>query len=102
MKILIEWTIPKSKWLEALELLSRIDVDEYKEQWGPGITTLGRWHNPATGKSLAVVEADDPVNVSRMIMGWGDLAEVEMSIVHTDEEAFELIAVAKELRDAAG
>ena len=52
-----------------------------------GITMLGRWHIPGTGRGYALFETDDPVALAKQNLYWSDLADQKIVPVIDDEEA---------------
>jgi hypothetical protein len=52
----------------------------------PGVRMLDRWHEVGTGQGFALLEADDPVALSKFILAWSDLVEQKIVPVVGDEE----------------
>ncbi len=51
----------------------------------PGVKMLGRWHEMGSGDGFALVEASDPIAVTRYILAWADLVDQKVYAVITDE-----------------
>ena len=86
MKVLVEWDIPREAITEVLTNFGSAPLSDYQGEWAKGMTTLGRWHDAATGRGLAVVETDDYANVTRFVATQNSIANFRLSIVHDDEE----------------
>ena len=90
MKVLIEWSIPRETIVQVLTDFGEGDLAEYQAGWNEGMVTLGRWHDPATGRALAVVETDDLSAVTQFVMSWNGLAQPKISVVYDDAETHAL------------
>lgn len=53
---------------------------------GAGAKLLGRWHEVGTGKGFALLEADDPVALTRFLVQWADLVDQKVVPVVDDGE----------------
>ena len=47
---------------------------------------MGRWHEMGTGKGYSLLEADDPVALSKYQLAWADLVDLKIVPVVGDEE----------------
>lgn len=87
MKFMATWTIPTTNQREAARrfLASGAPAPE-------GLTMLGRWHVPGSGRGFALCESDDLVAIGTHLAEWGNLLELEVVPVVEDEEAGMAIA----------
>ncbi len=53
---------------------------------GTGVKVLGRWHEMGTGKGFTLLEADNPVEMSKLSIEWADLVDKKVVPVIDDEE----------------
>ena len=70
MKYMITFTIRAEN--------AKAAIQRFKETGGSppaGVTLVGRWHEMGTGRGFALLESDDPVAVSKMLVGWSDLTD---------------------------
>jgi len=81
MKYMSVWTI-KPENLKAA-------VNRFKEanpEPGSGVELVTRWHEVGTGKGFALLEADDPIALSRFMVAWADLVDQKIVPVVDDSE----------------
>ena len=46
----------------------------------------GRWHQMGGGDGFRLIEADDPIALSRYVLAWADLVDGEIYAVVDDSE----------------
>lgn len=85
MKYMVQWRIHDDKRHEALSLFSSMAsaVDE------PGLSDLnliGRWHDVIGFTGVAIVETDDFKAVSKWLLNWNGICDIEAIPVFDDEE----------------
>ena len=91
MKFALSWQIDQDKWIPVLELWSGLTPAERADA-GPGVKILGRWHDMASRRGFAIMEADDVSAVQAYAMRWNPHMDLEVFPVVDDEES---AAVAK-------
>jgi hypothetical protein len=91
MKIMLQWEIHPDQRQDVFAAFAAMDLDAYKAQAGPNVTTLARWHDVGNGRGVAVFETTDPTALSEVLMKWNSAVDFEMSLVHDDDEAHALI-----------
>lgn len=50
------------------------------------ITMHGRWHQMGGGDGFSLIEAEDPIAVSRYVLAWADLVDQQIYAVLDDAE----------------
>jgi len=86
MKFMITWQMKPGRLHEALDVFSHIPADQLAAEPGPSIRMIGRWHDLVRGKGVVICESDDPVAVSNWTLNWNTLLDLEIGIVHDDDE----------------
>ena len=80
MLYMVTWNISEDNYEAA--------VERFKggEDLPEGVTMVGRWHALGAGYGWTLFEADDPVALSKVGIGWSDLVGQEVTPVITDEQ----------------
>jgi hypothetical protein len=81
MKYMSVWSIKPENIGAALKRFK-----EANPEMGAGAKLLGRWHEAGMGKGFSLIEADDPLAMTRFAAAWADLAEQRIFPVLDDEE----------------
>jgi hypothetical protein len=89
MKYMSVWSIAPEN-VEAV--LKRFMEADPKPEGGAKL--LGRWNEVGTAKGYALVEADDPLEVTKFFAQWADLVDQKVAPVVEDED---MRAVMKDL-----
>jgi len=87
MKYMVTWNLHEDKRHETLELFANMSLQDYQNQPGPSVKTLGRWHDLVRGCGVAVFETEDLEALSLALLGWTDLCDIDMVPVLDDKEA---------------
>ena len=91
MKVMVQWEVHPDQRAEVFAAFAAMDLDDYKAQPGPTITTIGRWHDVANGRGVGIFETDDQAALARVLLQWNVAVDFEISLVHDDDEAHALI-----------
>jgi len=91
MKFMVTWNIRESNWLPILKLWSEM-TPQQRADGGTGIKILGRWHDLAARRGVAVLEATDLAAALRYAGQWNPHMDIDLVPVVDDEES---AAVAK-------
>jgi len=86
MQFMITWQMKPGKLHEALDLFSQMSEEQLRQQAGPSIHLIGRWHDLVRGKGVLIIQSDDPVAVSQWCLNWNSLLDFEIGLVHDDAE----------------
>ena len=91
MKFMIQWEIHPERRSDVFEVFAEMELDDYKAMQGPDVTTIGRWHDIANGRGVAILETTHPDALSVTLMKWNEAVDFDISVVHDDDEAHALI-----------
>ena len=81
MKYITKWSIKEENFAAAVE---RFKTNS--PQAGEGVKMIGRWHVMGGGDGFSLIEATDPIALSRFILAWADLVDQEIYAVVDDAE----------------
>jgi len=71
---------------EALKGFSGMSAEDEKNDIGDQITLIGRWHDVAQSKGVAIFESDNTEAIFNWASNWNVLLDLEISIVLDDAE----------------
>ena len=86
MKFMGHWKIHKDKRHDVRDMFSKMDLDEYKNQHGPEINFLGRWHDLVGVGGWLLFETDNQEAVNLWLTHWTDVCDIEITSVVEDDE----------------
>ena len=86
MKFMVTWSIEQDKWLPILKKWSAMTAAERADA-GSAVTIIGRWHDSAARKGVAIVESTDTGALYRYLGQWNPYMEIDVSPVLDDEES---------------
>jgi hypothetical protein len=98
MKFMVTWDISEDKWLPILKLWAGL-TPQQRADAGPGVKILGRWHDMAARKGVAVLETVDLASAMRYAGQWNPHMGLSIAPVLDDEES---AVVAKQVLEASG
>jgi hypothetical protein len=81
MKYIVRWSIKENNFPAAVERFKTSDPQPTE-----GVTLLARWHEMGNGDGFSLVEATDPIALSRFILQWADLVDQQIFPVVDDAE----------------
>ena len=87
MMYITRWSIKEENFEAAVQRFSQ-NPPEIPE----GVTMHGRWHQMGSGDGFSLIETDDPVALSRLILAWADLVDQEVFAVVDDEEVAQALS----------
>ena len=91
MKFMITWEIHPSKRQDVFAAFASMNLTDYQNQPGPSIQALGRWHDVANGRGIAICETTDAAALSAWLMKWNHAVDFTFAVVHDDAEAHALV-----------
>ena len=91
MKFMVQWELHPERRADVFEVFADMELADYQAMAGPDVTTIGRWHDIANGRGVAIFETAHPDALSVLLMKWNEAVDFEISIVHDDAEAHALI-----------
>jgi hypothetical protein len=84
MKYMVQWRVHDDKRHEALKAFSAMTPDQ---EAGLGdLNLIGRWHDVIGFTGVAIVETDDPKALSKWLLHWNGIIDIEAVPVFDDEE----------------
>ena len=86
MKFMTNWTIVQDKWLPILERWGGMTAAE-RADTGPGVTLIGRWHDTAGRRGVAIFEATDLAALATYLGQWNPYMDIDIAPVFDDEES---------------
>jgi hypothetical protein len=86
MKFMTCWAIDQEKWLPILAKWGSM-TPEQRANDGPGVTLIGRWHDMAGRRGVAIYEATDLAALSISIANWNPYMDIDIAPVLDDEES---------------
>lgn len=86
MKFMINWQFHPGKLHEGLAQFSQMTPEEDAIDHGKNIKLIGRWHDLARGRGVAICESDSGEAVSNWALNWNGILDVEVSVVLDDAE----------------
>ena len=81
MKYITKWSIKEENFAAAVERFKTADPQPTE-----GVTLLARWHQMGNGDGFSLIEATDPVALSRYVLQWADLVDQQIYAVVDDAE----------------
>ena len=91
MKFMVQWEIHPERRSDVFEVFAEMELADYQAMQGPNVTTIGRWHDIANGRGVAILESTDADAIAVTLMKWNEAVDFEISIAHDDAEAHALI-----------
>ena len=98
MKFMTIWSIDQEKWLPILAKWGSLTAEQRADA-GPGVTLIGRWHDMAGRRGVAIYEATDLAALSHSIGQWNPYMDIDIAPVLDDEES---AAVARAMTAGGG
>jgi hypothetical protein len=86
---MVQWRVHDDKRYEALKVFSSMSAADEAEIM-PGVKLIGRWHDVVGFTGVAIAETDDPKALSRWLLHWNGIMDLEATPVLDDEETREL------------
>ena len=86
MKFMITWQFHPGKLADGLAHFSQMTTEQDRQDHGPNIKLIGRWHDLARGRGVAICESESVEAVSNWALNWNSILDVEVAPVLDDEE----------------
>ena len=81
MKIMVSWQLHPGKLAEVLGIFSAMSPKEDETAMGEDIKLIGRWHDLARGRGVAIFETDNADAFSSYALNWNGAMDMDVSIV---------------------
>ncbi len=91
MKFMVSWCVGTDQWLPVLKRWSSM-TREQRADAGKGVKLIGRWHDVAARRGVAILESTDLPAVQGYLGQWNPVMDLDIAPVLDDEES---AAVAK-------
>jgi hypothetical protein len=86
MKYKVSWKVSRENWLPVLKMFSSMTRKE-RENAGPGVKIIGRWHDVVAREGVAILEAKDFAAVARFAGQWNPHLDTSIVPVLDDNAA---------------
>lgn len=86
MKFMLLYKLHAEKRHEALKGFAQMTPEDDKADMGGKIKLIGRWHDVAHSKGVAIFESDDTEAISNWALNWNTVLDLEISPVLDDAE----------------
>ncbi len=87
MKFMVSWKFPTGAQLhEALAHFSKMTPEQDAADCGSKIKLIGRWHDLARGRGVAICESDSAEALANWALNWNSLLDIEIVPVLDDKE----------------
>jgi len=94
-KLMVTRQIQQDKWRPILKKWSSMTPQERADA-GKGVKIVGRWHDLAGRRRVAIIEAADAADAQRYLGQWNPFMDLDMTPVRDDEAS---AALAKSIAD---
>ncbi len=81
MKFMLLYKIHPEKRHDALKGFANMSLEDDKKDMGDKIKLIGRWHDVAHSKGVAIFEADDSEAIFNWALNWNSVLDLEISPV---------------------
>ena len=87
MKFMITWQFHEGKLHDGYARFAQMTPEQDKADRGSGIKLIGRWHDLARGRGVAICESDDAEAVANWALNWNGVLDPDIAVVLDDKEA---------------
>ena len=86
MKFMLLYKVHAEKRHAALKGFSEMTLEDDKADMGDQIKMIGRWHDVAHSKGVAIFETDSTEALNNWALNWNSVLDVEITPVLDDAE----------------
>lgn len=86
MKFMISWKFHPGKLNEGLAFFSQMTPEQDAADRGDRVKQIGRWHDLARGRGVAICESDSAEAISAWALNWNGIMDCDIAIVLDDAE----------------
>ena len=86
MKFMLLYKIHPEKRHDALKGFAKMTPEHDREDMGDEIKLIGRWHDVAHSKGVAIFEANDTEAIYSWALNWNSILDLEITPVLDDAE----------------
>jgi hypothetical protein len=86
MKFMLLYKLHTEKRHDALKGFAQMTPENDKEDMGDKIKLIGRWHDVAHSKGVAIIESDSTEAIYNWALNWNSMLDLEITPVLDDAE----------------
>lgn len=86
MKFMLSYRLHPEKRHDALRGFAAMTPEQEKQDLGDNLKLIGRWHDLAHSKGMAIFEADSAEAIFSWALNWNSVLDLEISPVLDDAE----------------
>lgn len=86
MKFMLLYKLHPEKRHDALKGFSAMTLEDDQTDMGDKIKMIGRWHDIAHSKGVAIFESDSAEAISNWALNWNGVLDLEITPVLDDAE----------------
>jgi hypothetical protein len=86
MKFMITWQFQPGKLHDGLSYFSQMTPEQDHADQGSNIKLIGRWHDLARGRGVAICESDSAEAMANWALNWNSILDVDVAMVLDDNE----------------
>ncbi|MBI2926109.1 MAG: DUF3303 family protein [Verrucomicrobia bacterium] len=86
MKFMITWQFHPGKLRDGLSHFAQMTPEQDQADRGSSIKLIGRWHDLARGRGVAICESNSAEAVSNWALNWNSILDLEVTVVLDDTE----------------
>jgi hypothetical protein len=87
MKFMITWQLHQGKLHDTLAQFSKMTPAQDEALAGNRVKLIGRWHDLAKGRGVAIFESDSAAALFKYALNWNRFMDLEVTPVLDDAEA---------------
>jgi hypothetical protein len=86
MKLMVTWQMHPGKLQDTLAKFAKMTPEQDQALAGKKVKLIGRWHDLARGRGVAIFESDSAAAFSKYALAWNGFMDMDVSVVLDDEE----------------
>jgi hypothetical protein len=90
MKFMANWRVHEGKLHQVIPHFSQMTPEQDQADMGSRIKLIGRWHDLARGRGVAICETDSAGAMAAWALNWNNVLDLDIAVVLDDKEAREL------------
>jgi len=90
MKIMVTWQMYPGELHETLDKFAAMSPKDEQAAMTADVKLIGRWHDVARGRGVAIYETDNAKAISSYALNWNGVMDLDVSIVLDDDDTREV------------
>ena len=86
MKFMVTWQMHPGKLHDTLAKFAQMTPEQDAALAGKHVTLIGRWHDLARARGVAIFESDSAAAFSKYALAWNGFMDLDVSVVLDDAE----------------